>query len=402
VPTQTIELFSEHYWDRHTEVEDALRAQGPVHRVVLPNGIPVWMITGYDAARTALTHPLLSKNSARLETVMIAAMENAGHHEPRLSGMFRGMLFTDPPGHRRLRDPVTKDFSPRRIAALRPRIEQITTDLLDALPTNVPVDLIPEFAFELPVTVICELLGIPVSDREPFRAWTADLMEDHPDVVGPADAAMGTYFSELIGTKRHTPGHDLLSALTTASAGPDGLTDDELIGTCYLLFVAGHETATNLIGNAAHATLRHPTAWRELAADASLAAGAVHETLRYDSPVRMATHRITIEPVAIQGTTIPEDQVVLVSLSAANRDPAMFPRPTEFDLHRSHTVPHLSFGHGLHYCIGAALGRMEAEVALTHLPRRFPRSMLAEKHRPKRRRSVIMNGHECLSVVLRP
>ncbi|WNV83183.1 cytochrome P450 [Umezawaea sp. Da 62-37] len=394
-------MFSEHYWDQHAEVEDTLRAQGPAHRVALPNGVPAWVITGYEAARTVLTHPAVSKDSARLERVMTAAMRRAGHHEAELSGMFRGMLFADPPHHKRLREPVAKAFTPRRIAALRPRVEQITNDLLDALPTNAPVDLVSEFAFELPVTVICELMGVPVSDREPFRAWTADLMEDHPDVVGPANDAMAAYFAELIATKRRTPGHDLLSALATSSEATDGLTDDELIGTCFLLFVAGHETTTNLIGNAVHATLRHPTAWSELAADTSLAAGAVRETLRHDSPVRMATHRITIEPMTIQGTTIPADEVVLVSLGAANRDPAYYPCPTEFDLHRDDTAPQLSFGHGLHYCLGAALGRMEAEIALSRLPSRFPRSLPTDEHPLRRSRSVIMNGPEQLGVILR-
>jgi cytochrome P450 len=391
-----IDLFSEQYWNRHAEVEDALRARGAAHRAVLPNGVPTWVVTGYEAARAALANPLLSKDSALVHRVMTEGMARAGHRGAQLSEMFHGMLFSDPPEHKRLRDLVVRHFTPKRIAAMRPRIEQISTDLLASFRPDTPVDLVAQYAFAFPVTVICELMGIPLADREPFRAWTTDLMEDHPAVVGPANDAMRDYFAQLIAAKRREPGNDLLSALVNAGAETGGLTDDEILGICFLVFVAGHETSTNLIGNAAHAALRH-NAWATLAADPLLVPGAIRETLRIDSPVRMATHRVTTEPTTIGDTTIPQHEVVLVCLGAANRDPARFPRPTDFDIHRQ-DAPDLAFGHGIHYCLGSALGRLEAEVALTHLTGCFPNTRLAEQGRPDRRRSVITNGFSRLLV----
>ena len=394
-------LFSKRYWDNHTEVEDALCADGPVHHAVLPNGVGVWVITRYEQARAALADPRLSKDAAPLSDVMRAKQAAAGHGT-FMSGMFGpSMLFSDPPEHTRKRKLLMGEFTARRVIALQPRIEQITAELFDALPADDEVDLVAGLAFPLPVTVICELLGIPATDRVSLRSWTADLMEDLPELVEPSSTAMAAYFARLIHDKRSRPGDDLLSALIH-TADADRLTHDELIAVAFLLLVAGHETTTNLIGNTVHTLLTDRTSWDAVAADPTLARAAVEEVLRFDSPVRMATHRLSTQPITIDGTTIPAGEIVLVGLGAANRDPRAFPDAQRFDLHRS-TSSHVAFGHGIHYCLGASLGRLEAVTAITHLTRRFPRARLVRSARHlERRQSAIMNGLVTLPVILQP
>jgi cytochrome P450 len=362
----------------------------------------VWVIGRYDEARAALVDPRLSKDVGRLTAIVRDQLEAAGE-DTELSGMFfPHMLFADPPNHTRLRKLLAREFTPRRVAALQPRIERLTTELLDALPADEPVDLVERFAFLLPVTVICELLGIPVEDREPFRGWTAALMHDRPEITLPASHATAAYFTELIAAKRAEPGEDLLSALTVAADDGDRLSEEELLGTAFLLLVAGHETTTNLLGNAVRWLLSDRYTWQRLGSEPGLVAGAVEEVLRFDSPVRMTTYRYTAEPVEIGGVTIPVGQIVLISLSSANRDFRRFDRADVLDLYRK-AGGHLTFGHGIHYCLGASLARLEAEIALGQLIRRFPDACLALPleqlhHRP----SVIMNGLHSLPVVLQP
>ncbi|MGW7455674.1 cytochrome P450 family protein [Streptomyces sp. NPDC054787] len=357
----------------------ALREMGPVHRVVL-DGARTWLVVGHDEARQALSHPDLSKNWIGSELF--------GHTPDHAAAT--NMLEADPPHHTRLRRLVAREFTARRVESLRPRVQQITDELLDAMAARPDrrADLIRSLAFPLPMTVICELLGVPNLDRERFRAWSGEIVA--PAEGGGADGRavqqMTAYLRELVDAKAKDPGDDLLSALIrTLPDGPDGkeggpveggdqLSPDELIGMAFLLLVAGHETTVNLIGNGVRALLAHPDQLAALRADPDgLIDGAVEEMLRYDGPVQHATYRFARTDVEIGGVRIPAGSSVLVALAAADRDPARFaePRPEVFDIRRA-GPSHVAFGHGIHFCLGAPLARMEGRIAIRGLLERFP------------------------------
>ncbi|OXM59529.1 cytochrome P450 family protein [Amycolatopsis vastitatis] len=308
------------------------------------------------------------------------------------------ILFMDDPRHGELRALVSKVFTLRRVQELGPRIERLAAGMLGELPRRRPVDLIEHFAFPLPLIVICELLGVPLDERGPLREWTAALMEDDPDRVLPASREMQDYFDKLIVAKRGTPDDGLLSALVTLSDNGD-LTGGELMDMVFLLFVAGHETSTNLIGKGARHLLAAPRWWRLLGRRPALIPGAVEEMLRFDCPVRMAPYRWTTEPVSYGGVVIPAGEVVLVCLLSAGRDPAQYREPDELAPHRA--AKHLSFGQGMHYCLGAPLARLEAEIAFTALTRQFPDACLAvDETQLQYKQSVVMHGLESLPVLL--
>ncbi|MFC6091303.1 cytochrome P450 family protein [Saccharothrix lopnurensis] len=395
-------LFSPAYLrDPHPALR-ALREDGPVHRAVLPTRLPVWVVVDHEAAKAVLADERVAKDHRRLGEIMSAKLEAAGG-DPRLSALYRGnMLVMDPPDHTRLRKLLAKDFTGRRVEQLRPRVERLTADLLDAMPSDVEVDLVEHFAFPLPMTVICELLGVPESGRAPMRTWSQHLMGEAGAAAAlTASGEITSYLTELIAAKRADPGDDLLSALTRASDDGDRLTEAELLGTCLLLVVAGHETTAGLIGSAAEWLLRDERTRARLVEDPDLIPRAVDELLRLTSPVSLTTARFTKAPVRVGGTTIPEGEVVLVSLPAANRDPARFADPDTFDADRP--TGHLAFGHGLHFCIGAPLARLEGEIALRHLLARFPRytgTVPADDLQP--RRSLTVTGWRALPVVLDP
>ena len=399
-----IEMFGPGYWDNADEVAARLRQEGPAHRVVLPSGVPVWVVTRDEEARIAFNHRQMTKDSATVREVVGDALVEAGHPRRTSNMLEPSALFSDPPEHGRLRRPLQRVFTNRRIALLEPHVRQITRRLLDALPDEGVVDLIEAFAFPLPVTVICELLGVPPADRAPFRAWTAALMDDDPPTSTPASLAMGEYFGRLIAAKRARPDDGLLSALVQLADTEHGLTEHELIGTTFLLFVAGHETTMNLIGAMARWLMPDPHAWQALGADPGLVPAAVEEILRWDSPVRMATHRVTTVDVDLGGVVIPARSIVLICLGAANRDPRRHGAGADvLDIHRADGVGHLTFGHGIHFCLGAPLARMEARIALTELTARFPRARLAVPARELRQsESVIMKGLVGLPVEFRP
>ncbi|MFJ4775902.1 cytochrome P450 [Streptomyces sp. NPDC088762] len=344
----------------------ALRSAGPVHRVVL-GGDRSWLVVGHEEARQALNHPALSKNWLGAElfgnTPASAASSN--------------MLEADPPHHTRLRRLVARAFTPRRIEALRPRVQEVTDELLDAMAAapDRRADLIAALAAPLPMTVICELLGVPDLDRERFRSWSGE-------IVAPVDPAgtdgrvlehMTAYLFELVGAKARTPGDDLLSALIrTRDEDGDQLSPEELIGMAFLLLVAGHETTVNLIGNGIRALLAHPDQLAALRADPDgLIDGAVEEMLRYDGPVQHATYRFARADLEIGGTRIEAGSSVVVALAAADRDPSRFAEPDVFDIRRP-AQGHLAFGHGIHFCLGAPLARMEGRIAIRTLLERFP------------------------------
>ncbi|MEO3789431.1 cytochrome P450 [Nonomuraea sp. B10E15] len=389
-----------------------LREAGPVHRVATPLGGEAYMITRYEEARAALHDQRLSKHPKNAP----GFLRDSGLVTEAAGPVGVNMLSSDPPDHTRLRRVVGRAFTPRRVEALRPRIQQITDDLLDALPTGEEIDLIDRFAFQLPITVICEMLGVPVEDRDRFRAWTRamTLVVSTPDERRRREegmAALEVYLSGLIercrsGVDREVPHEDqpdLLSALIVAADERGELDEDELRGTLMLLLIAGHETTVNLIGNGTLALLRNRDQLDALIADPGLLPSAVEELLRYDSPVENATFRFTLEDVELGGFTIPAGNLVLVSLAGADRDPLRFDRPGELDLARGDN-PHLAFGHGMHFCLGAPLARLEGMVAFASLFGRFPGIRLACPAEQLRLRYqsplVIVRGLEALPVVL--
>jgi cytochrome P450 len=356
-----------------------LREAAPVTRATMAGGWSGWLVTGYDAARQVLTGTSLTKDLDRVEAAHPGAVP-AGLRHPLVA---HGMLVSDPPEHTRLRRLVTQAFTPTRVEAFRPRVQAITDELLDALDggTDEPVDLIDRFAFRLPITVLCEMLAVPPGDRSRLESLI-EVMFSSP--VAPANnrqawaAAneVSAYLRSLLDERRRNPADDTLSALLAASSSGDRLTLDELLSSSWLLLVAGHETTVNLIGNAMVELLVHPDERAALAVEPKRIPAAIEELLRHSPPVHQTTFRMTTGRLTVSGVTIPAHEQVLVVLAAAGRDPARFTEPDRLDLERDE-CPHLAFGHGIHFCLGAALARLEGEVAIASLLARFPDVRLA-------------------------
>ncbi|HEX4721720.1 MAG TPA: cytochrome P450, partial [Pseudonocardiaceae bacterium] len=361
------ELSEEFLQDPHA-LNRRLRAEGPVRPVVLPRGLKVWMVTRYADVRAALADNRLHKDSRDIEDLFERHSNNAERFVGGGESLVGHMLNSDPPDHERLRRLVNKAFTARRIEQLRPRIEEITESLLAGIGPKAEVDLLDTFAFPLPITVICELLGIPTEDRDDFRTWSNVLISGgvEPGVMQQAAIDMAGYLSKSIEAKRTNPGEDMMSALVAAHDDDDRLSQDELIAMAFLLLVAGHETTVNLIANGVLALIENPDQLAALRADRSLLPGAIEEFLRFESPVKNATLRYTVEPTAIGDVMVPAREFVVLSLGSANRDPNRYEDADHLNIHRD-TSGHMAFGHGIHYCLGAPLARLEAEVAFNRL-----------------------------------
>jgi cytochrome P450 len=352
----------------------AMRESAPVHRIDMRMGLPVWMVTRYDDVLAALSDPRLS---------------NDPHHAGALSEVLRGdllsrsMLGTDPPEHTRLRRLVSKAFTARRVEGLRPRIQEITDALLDRITARGSAELVGEFALPLPITVIGELLGVPAADRERFRIWTDEMLDRPFDVgtdlarVTAAREQMHGYLAELVAAKRAHPADDLITDLVAATDEGERLDAQELLAMIFLLLIAGYVTTVSLIGTGTRALLRQPDQLDRLRTDPSLVPQAVEELLRFDGPVNPGLTRYALEDLEIGGVPIPRGDMVLLAIAAADRDPHRFPDPDRLDVGAD--PGHLAFGHGLHYCLGAPLARLEGQVAFTALLSRLPDITLAAR-----------------------
>lgn len=318
----------------------------------------------------------------------------------------RILLFMDPPDHTRVRNLVTKAFTPRRVAGLRPAIEATLEDLLAPATATGEMDVIADLAYPFPVTIICQLLGVPVEDRDLFRQRTRDLTVLLEWQLTPGDfeaaanaaIAFASYFLPLFEQRRREPRDDLVSALVAAEEQSDRLSPEELLTTCVLLLSAGHETTMNLIGNGLLALLRHPDQLALLRRDPSVVANAVEELLRYDSPVQL-TARTALDDARVGGHAIRRGEQVVTLLGAANRDPEVFTEPDRLDLGRPNATHHVSFGAGHHFCLGAALARVEAQIALTRLVQ-LPELEVATDE-PEWRKRATLRGLERLPVRFR-
>ncbi|PSL58002.1 cytochrome P450 [Saccharothrix carnea] len=395
-------LGEEYFADPHA-YHARLREQAAATEIVLPRGTKAWLVTRYEEARVALADARFSKHFERFPEVMERNRVEGGDAPKFDESLVQHMLNMDPPHHTRLRKLVTKAFTARRVEQLRPRIQEITDGLLDEAAAKGEVDLVDALAFPLPITVICEMLDVPLDERDEFRVWSNVLVAGNgePEQLQQAGAQMAGYLAKLVEHKRNAPGDDFFSALVQADEEGDRLDQLELIAMAFLLLVAGHETTVNLIGNGVYHLVRNPEQLAKLRADRTLLPGAVEEVLRFESPVNQATFRYTNDDVELGDVVIPKDSVVVVSLSGGNRDGARFAEPDRLDITRQ-AAGHLAFGHGIHYCLGAPLARMEGEIAIGTLLDRFDVALTAGPEELRWRAGTLIRGLEALPVSLSP
>jgi cytochrome P450 len=381
----------------------ALREHDPVHR----SPLEVWVLFRYDDIVGVLRDSSLSvqiDNAAPTARTRMFAEQAPGEVE-------RGshaILNIDPPDHTRLRRLVSKAFTPKMVHELRPRIQELVDDALDAIAARGQADVIADLAFPLPFTVISEMLGMPDGNRDEVRGWSHTLTKTLDPILSPEEVEaslaaankMMAHIEDVLAWKREHPADDLLSGLLAAEDEGDRLSQVELLDQVILLYIAGHETTVNLIGNATLALLLHPDQLAQLRSDPELDAGAVEELLRYDSPVQFS-RRITTADLDVDGTTIPAGTFTLTCLGSANHDDARWgPTADELDITRPDAGQHMSFGNGIHHCLGSSLARTEAQVAIGSLVRRFPDLDLAGE--PERNGRVVLRGLERLPVSVGP
>jgi cytochrome P450 len=373
----------------------AARAHGPAYRDPLSDALYLF---GHDDIQAVLRNHAYSRDPHK-------ALPGTRYH--RLSaGSLPHLLTLDPPAHTRLRGLVTKAFTPRAIEALRPRVQARCDELLDAVADRSEFDLIPVLAAPLPTLVIAELLGVDPGEYVQFKTWSDAVAftfdpfltpEQHAEVEQNVLALAGYFFAAL-AARRTQPTPDLLTALITAQEGDDRLADLEIASLAILLLVAGNVTTSDLIGNGVHALLEHPGQWARLQAEPALLPGAIEEMLRYDPPV-VWTLRVPLADEAFHGCPLRAGETLVTSLAAANRDPAIYPEPDQFDITRA-DVHHQSFGGGTHFCLGAPLARMEAQIAIASLLGRFPHLRLAPDIGPERRQVPGFRGFQSLPVAV--
>ena len=380
-----------------------MRSASPIAQVRLRDGRRPFLITRYEDVAGALRDERLAKDPRA------ALTPEQQKKEPWMPAMFRpltrNMLDLDGADHARLRALVQKAFTPQRVEAIRPRVAQLAEGLLDEAGGEPVVDLVRRYALPIPTTVIAEMLGVPAADRHRFHRWSAAIVSAGASTPGmlrafPSVWSFLRYLRRLVEARQAAPGDDLLGALVQVEEAGERLSRDELLAMIFLLLVAGHETTVNFIGNATLALLENPGELERLRQDLGLIEPAVEELLRYAGPLETATERYAREDLKVGGVTIPRGSVVLAILASANRDEARFTSPDRLDLSRA-PGRHLAFGLGIHYCLGAPLARLEAQVALATLLRRAPGLALATPtQRLRWRRGLVLRGLEALPVRL--
>jgi len=398
---QIFNPFEAGFFDDPYRQYAALREHDPVHR----SPLEVWVLFRYDDIVRTLRDPSLSvqiDNATPTARMKMFAEQAPGETE-------RGshaMLNIDPPDHTRLRRLVSKAFTPKMVNGLRPRIQTLVDDALDAMAARGDADVIGDLAFPLPFTVISEMLGMPDGNRDEVRGWSHTLTKTLDPILTPEEVQaslaaadkMQAHVQDVLAWKRDHPADDLLTGLLAAEEEGDRLSEIELLDQVILLYIAGHETTVNLIGNATLALLGHADQLAQLRADPELDAGAIEELLRYDSPVQFS-RRITTADLDVDGTTIPTGTFTLTCLGSANRDEARWgPAAGALDLTRADAGQHMSFGNGIHHCLGSSLARTEAQIAIGSLVRRFPELELAGE--PERNGRVVLRGLESLPVAV--
>ncbi|WP_324192911.1 cytochrome P450 [Nocardia transvalensis] len=410
-----LELGSDYLYNPYP-IYDELRRHGPIHHVHLPNGLTAWLVLDYDVARQVMTDDRIRKNSAVLATITARQRRDTDTYGAMSTDLLEHMLSSDPPDHTRLRRLVNKAFTGRTVERLHPRIDALADELLDRMGDSETVDLIDAYALPIPITVICEMFGVPEADRPRFRelstTLTASSSENAPDPEvaarspfyataserAGASVELASYLVDLVARRSADLGEDLLSELIRANHEGDKLSDRELISMLFLILVAGHETTVNLIGNGLLTVLRDRSLYHELVRMPDRIPAAIEEFLRFEGPVHLATLRYTAEPVTVAGVEIPADELVYVSLAAADHDPKQFSCPHAVQIADGKPKSHVAFGHGIHYCVGAPLARLEARIAFEKILQRYPDMRLdgAVQWRP----STFFRGLEALPVTL--
>jgi cytochrome P450 len=377
--THTLDVFSPAFKADPYPTYAHLRESAPVYRVDVDGRRGFWLVTRYADVVSVLKDPRFVKDFRRARTP---------EHQARMAPvpdiirvMDQNMLAQDPPDHTRLRALVQSAFSPRLVDSLRPRIEALANRLIDRVEPAGQMDLIADYAFPLPIGIIGALLGMPEDDHGRLREWSMAMVEADRSPAGlerlvPSMHAFAEYVAALVEERRRAPAADLITALVQTEQAGERLSQSELFGMLFLLIVAGHETTVNLIGNGMLALLQHPDQRRRLEQQPALLKSAIEELLRFDGPVETSTARYAREDVDLGGVTITRGAMVLVVIAAADRDADRFPDPDRLDIDRD-ANGHLAFGHGIHYCLGAPLARMEGQIAISTLLRRLPGLRLA-------------------------
>jgi cytochrome P450 len=378
-----------------------LRTEAPIGQIPF---LGIWYLTRFADCERVLSDPRMGSDTRKSDFYR-KLRESRGIRMPDDVGERRSFLFLDPPDHTRLRGLVASTFTPKIVNGLRPRIQQLVDELLDAAVGRGSLDIVSDLAYPLPFNSISDLLGIPIADQPLFRAWSQDMagsndpmMDPPPEVVDRQTLALkegSAYLRSIIAEHRRQPREDLLSALIAAEQQGDKLTEDELLSTVILLIAAGHETTASLIGNAVLALLNHPDQLRAVRAESATARLAIEETLRWDPPVQM-TQRVALDDIEIDGHHVDRGSPVIVVLGAANRDEQVNPDGESFDIGRD-PIHHLAYGFGPHFCLGAALARAEASIAVGTVVSRFPSLRLAPDGL-RRREDLVMRGLEALPV----
>lgn len=382
-----------------------LRNEAPIQKIILDDGFPVWLISRFDDAFEILRDPRFIKSPNNLRVFVDEDLKGKTKRATSTYILRRfHMLASDPPEHTRLRTFAQKAFTPKIIAGMRPRIQQITDELIDKIQIKNEFDFLDDFAYHLPIIVIAELLGLPIEDRDKLRNWSDILIEvqvteKNKQSIEECSEAFINYLKDIFALRRKKPEKDLTSSFLKLQQTDENLTEDELYATIFLLIIAGHETTVNLISNGMYALLLHPEQLNILKNKPELIQSAVEEMLRYNGPVLTSTMRLAAEDMYINGINIKKGEGILVLLSSANQDETKFDKSLDFDIKRKNNK-HLAFGYGIHFCIGAWLGRLECEIAINSILRRLPNLKLNPKtDSPEWRSSNIIRGLKNFPVV---